>query len=82
MTTTFDAFLIGAAILNTNPDAQVIIGGWWTFCPSDYVAPGTDGYFVPTYPTSKTVDAQGDIQGIDFAGFRRGDPNFSANPEQ
>lgn len=81
MMTTFDAYLIGAAILNV-PDARGIIGGWWTFCPADYVAPGTDGFFIPIYPTSKTVDAAGDVQGIDFAGFRRGDPNMNANPEQ
>ena len=82
MMTTYDAFLIGAAILNTNPDARGIIGGWWTFCPADYVAPQTDGFFVPIYPTSKTVDVQADVQGIDFVGFRRGDPNLNSNPEQ
>ena len=81
MVSTLDAYIVSTAVLNI-PDARAIIGGWWTFCPADYVAPGDDVYFVPTYPTSKTVDAGGDVQGIDFAGFRRGDPNMTANPEK
>jgi hypothetical protein len=77
--TTFDAYLVGAAIYNI-PEARQIIGGWWTFCPSDYVAPATDGFYVPQYPISKEVDAQSDVNGIDFVAFRRGDANMNADP--
>lgn len=81
MMTSLDAYTVQAAILG-NADGRSIVGGWWTFCPADYTAAQTDGYFVPAYPTTKEVQANGDVTGIDFVAFRRGDVNLNAKTEQ
>ena len=79
--TSLDAYTVQAAILG-NSDGRSIVGGWWTFCPADYTAAQTDGFYVPVYPTTKDVQAQNDVGGIDFVAFRRGDANMNAKTGQ
>lgn len=64
--------------INGNAGGRQIVGGWWTFCPADYVAPSVNGFFVPQYPQSVTVTVGGDGAVVDFVGFRRGDVNMNA----
>lgn len=79
--TSLDAYTVQAAILG-NADGRSIVGGWWTFCPADYTAAQTDGFYVPVYPTSKEVQALTDVGEIDFVAFRRGDANMNAKTGQ
>ena len=81
MMTSLDAYTVQAAILG-NADGRTIVGGWWTFCPADYTAAQTDGFYVPVYPTTKEVQALTDVGGIDFVAFRRGDANMNAKTGQ
>ena len=79
--TSLDAYTVQAAIFG-NADGRSIVGGWWTFCPADYTAAQTDGFYVPVYPTSKEVQALTDVGEIDFVAFRRGDANMNAKTGQ
>lgn len=80
--TSHDGYIVGAAVIGVN-DARALVGGWWTFCPAGYVPQGITGFYVPVYPTTVQVDATfGDVDSINFVGFRRGDVNMNANPEK
>ena len=80
--TSHDGYIVGAAVLGVN-NARWLIGGWWTYCPAGYAPQGVTGFYVPVYPTTVNVDATlGDVDSVNFVGFRRGDVNMNANPDE
>lgn len=81
ISTTYDAFLTNAAMLNVGY-AKDFIGGWWQFVPAEYEMPTLTDYWLPDYPTCIEIVLLSDIKDVNFVGFRRGDVNLNADPDK
>jgi len=51
---------------------------WWQFCPTNYQLNDLPLFQIQSYPTTIEVDMNGDIDSVNFVGFRKGDVNSSA----
>lgn len=83
---TYDALTISGVMAGHPAYWTLLPGGvnniWWVFVPDSYSSPGYNGFDIPPYPRTLTVDVAGDDVEVKFVGFVKGDVNMSADPQQ